>query len=35
MAPNWTYMYAAGQDANSKVKDKFAMTVLPRGGQKN
>jgi ABC-type glycerol-3-phosphate transport system substrate-binding protein len=29
MAPNWTYMYAAGQGANSKVKDKFAMTVLP------
>jgi multiple sugar transport system substrate-binding protein len=29
MAQNWTYMYAAGQGANSKVKDKFAMTVLP------
>jgi multiple sugar transport system substrate-binding protein len=29
MAPNWTYMYAAAQAANSKVKDKFAMTVMP------
>jgi trehalose/maltose transport system substrate-binding protein len=30
---NWPYAYALGQDSKSVVADKFAVTVLPKGGE--
>jgi trehalose/maltose transport system substrate-binding protein len=32
---NWPYAYAPGQTADSVIKDKFAVTLLPKGDGEN
>ncbi|MBK8434482.1 MAG: ABC transporter substrate-binding protein [Chloroflexi bacterium] len=32
---NWPYAYAFGQESNSIIKDQFAITVLPSGGERH